>query len=199
MLRLSPTQERIVFLSAGALAAIGGAIALWPVSRRARVVEAATDALGITDARPFWRAVLPPGTPESQYPKDWCGAFALWCLHRAGLGLDLQWEFGPPNYGFLWRLPTTQDPLPGDIAYFDNNQHHALVTDIGLIGDRVGLINGNGTGAAVTASSTERTHAAAYYSIQPLIDAASSGSTLPWLLGSAAATGLGAWWLLPSR
>lgn len=198
-MRLSPLQERLALLGAGTLAVASGAIALWPVSRRSRVVDAATDALGVRDARAFWRDVLPAGTPESQYPKDWCGAFALWCLHQAGLGLDLQWEFGPPNYGFLWRLPTTQNPQPGDVAYFDTNQHHALVTDIGLIGDRVGLINGNGMGGAVTASSAQRSSAAAYYSIEPLVVAASAGSMLPWLVGSASAAGVAAWCLLPNK
>lgn len=194
---LTPAQERYVALGGGALLALGGALVFWPTSPRARVVEAATDMLGVKDARAFWRDVLPPGTPESSYPKDWCGAFALWALHQAGLGKDVLWEFGPPNFGFLYRLPHTNNPQPGDIAYFDTNQHHALVTDVGLIGGRLGLLNGNGTGGAVTASSIDPAQAAGFYSIQPLID--ERDSILPWLLGGTLLAGGAAYALLPSR
>ncbi len=195
--QLTPRQKQYGLIGVGVAGALTATALWWPSPPRARVVQAATDMLGVTDARAFWRDVLPPGTPESAYPKDWCGAFALWCLHQAGLGLDIGWQVG---MGFLSaNLPTTQTPQAGDIAYFTNNEHHAVVTDpdVGIPGS-VGLINGNGMNGAVSASTSG--NAAAYYSIQPLIDqAARNASSVPWLLGGAAVIGLGAYALLPSR
>lgn len=193
--QLTARQKQVGLLAGGAACALGSLVLLWPAPPRARVVQRATDMLGVTDARAFWRDVLPPGTPESAYPKDWCGAFALWCLHQAGLGLDLSWEVG---MGFLEHLPTTQHPQAGDIAYFDNNEHHAVVTDpdVGIPGS-VGLINGNGNAGAVSASTSSG--AAAYYSIQPLIDQAAANSSAPWLIGGIVVAGVAAYALLPSR
>lgn len=194
--KLSPRQQQYGLLGLGVAMAATATALWWPSPPRDRVVQRATDMLGVSDARAFWKDVLPPGTPESSYPKDWCGAFALWCLHQAGLGLDLSWQVG---MGFLQHLPTTQHPEAGDIAYFDNNQHHAVVTDpdVGIPGE-VGLVNGNGQNGAVSASSSA--NAAAYYSIQPLIDEANArASSVPWLLGGAVLVGGAAYALLPSR
>jgi hypothetical protein len=193
--QLTARQKQYGLLGLGGAAAIGSLILLWPPAPRARVVQRATDMLGVSDARAFWKDVLPRGTPESAYSKDWCGAFALWCLHQAGLGLDLSWEVG---MGFLQHLPTTQHPQAGDIAYFDNNEHHAVVTDpdVGIPGS-VGLINGNGNAGAVSASTSSG--AAAYYSIQPLIDRAQANSSTPWLIGGVVVAGVAAYALLPSR
>lgn len=96
---------------------------------------------------------------------EWCGIFALWVLHQAGLGVGIQWRIG---LGFLYRLPVTTDPKVGDIAYFTANQHHAIV--VGVHADTVDVINGNGQGGVVSASSPLKSKAAAYYSIQPWID-----------------------------
>lgn len=194
--KLTPRQQQYGLLGLGVALAATATALWWPVPPRDRVVRIAESQIGVTDARAFWKDVLPPGTPESSYPKDWCGAFALWCLHQAGLGLDLSWQVG---MGFLQHLPTTQTPQKGDIAYFTNNEHHAVVTDVNLgVLDEAGLINGNGTGGAVSSSISG--NAEAYYSIQPLIDqAAQNASPVPWLLGGAAVIGLGAYALLPSR
>lgn len=194
--RLTPRQKQYGLLALGGVAAIGSLVLLWPSGPRARVVQRATDMLGVTDPRAFWRDVLPPGTPESAYPKDWCGAFALWCLHQAGLGLDIDWQIG---LGFLdANLPKTDHPQAGDIAYFTNNQHHAVVTDpdVGIPGS-VGLVNGNGQNGAVSASTSS--NAAAYYSVQPLIDQAAASSATPWIAGGIALAGVAAYALLPSR
>jgi hypothetical protein len=195
--QLSPKQKQYGLIGVGVVGALAATALWWPEPPRARVVTAATNMLGVTDASIFWKDVLPPGTPPSSYPADWCGAFALWCLHQAGLGKDIYWQIG---LSFLSKyLPTTTNPMAGDIAYFNNNEHHAVVTDpdIGIPGS-VGLINGNGVGGAVTASTSS--NAAAYYSIQPLIDQlAAQGSSVPWLVGGAAVIGLGAYALLPSR
>jgi hypothetical protein len=83
------------------------------------------------DVRPtvYWADVLRQRETDP-HPKHWCGAFALYCLHQAGLGLELRWRFSSehdPRSGFLWALPRVHVPEPGDIAYFDHWQHHAIV------------------------------------------------------------------------
>jgi hypothetical protein len=105
---------------------------------------------------------------------EWCGIFALWVLRQAGI-TDKQWKVG---LGFLLTkphpLPTTDNPQPGDIAYFEQYQHQAMVASVSP--DTVELINGNGQGARVTVSNTPRTKAKAYYSIAPLLaDAIAKG------------------------
>lgn len=192
------TPQNYPLLGAGALALVGGAVVLMPPNYRDDVVGAAFRKIGVSDARPFWKEVLPAGTPESDYPRDWCGAFALWALNQAGLGRELEWVIG---LGFLGKLPITQNPLPGDIAYFDTNQHHAVVAEVGMPGDRVGLINGNGGGSPsrVTVSTSPRAAAKNYYSIEPLIAAARAKRTASFIVGGALVAGAAAWALLPSR
>lgn len=134
---------------------------------RARVVEIAGSQLGQANLNEYFRAVAPQfigGNPS------WCGIFALWALQQAGL-TDWRWETGR---GFLYRLPQTRDPKPGDIAYYDANQHQAVV--VRRRGDIVDVLNGNGVGGVVTASSPAFAKARAYYSIEPLITARLGGS-----------------------
>ena len=108
---------------------------------RMRVVDAATGELGPGRVAEYWRDVLGPawvGPP----PPHWCGAFALWCLHQAGLALDVQWRVGR---GFLMvgrrPLNATTSPQPGDIVYHTKFQHHAIVSHV--LGDKVHTIDGN--------------------------------------------------------
>lgn len=180
-----------------ALAALGAGAslwALWPVSPRVRVAQAAESQLGLRDATVYWADVL-PGYPASSYPKDWCGAFALWALHQAGLAKNLIWVIG---VGFLdGNLPTTTNPQIGDVAYFDTNEHHAVVVGVNQAAGTVDLINGNGTGGAVSASTTPISHVAGFYSIQNLLATAESDSPLPWIAASAVVLGAGTWALLP--
>lgn len=134
---------------------------------RAAVVAAAVSQIGNTDPALYWLDTLPGGTDPGD--ADWCGAFALWCLHRARLAQDWQWEIGS---GFLLStvhhsLPTTTEPKPGDIAYFDHNQHEAIVEAVSPSG--VSLINGNGSGGAVTRSTEPRSAVTAFFSIAPLL------------------------------
>ncbi len=180
-----------------ALAALGAGAsvyALWPTPPRLRVAQAAQSQLGLRNAAIYWADVL-PGYPPASYPKDWCGGFALWTLHQAGLAKNLIWTIG---LGFLsGNLPTTQNPQIGDIAYFTTNEHEAVVVGVDLAAGTVDLINGNGTGGAVSASTTPISHVAAFYSIQDLLSSAEGDSGLPWLAASAAVMGAGAWILLP--
>ncbi len=133
---------------------------------RAAVVAAAVSQIGNTDPALYWHDTLPGRDPGHA---DWCGAFALWCLHQARLALDWNWEIGS---GFLLStihpsLPTTAEPEPGDIAYFDHNQHEAVIEAVSPSG--VSLINGNGAGGAVTRSSVPRSAVTAFFSIAPLL------------------------------
>jgi hypothetical protein len=127
------------------------------------------DAAGIDGAiRSFWADVLKQA-PEAPHPKEWCGAFALWCIHQAGLGLELRWMFGPPHYGFLYNLPITHAPQPGDVAYLDKPyQHHAIVIEVE--GETVHTIDGNqGAESPIKAHSLPLSHWTAFYSIEPLL------------------------------
>lgn len=137
-----------------------------PLVGRAAVVAAAVSQLGNDDPAPYWADVL-PGKDAGE--ADWCGAFALWCLHQAGLALDWFWEI---EQGFALSdkhqsLPTTKTPLPGDMAYFDHNQHMAVVEAVTPAA--VSLINGNGTRGAVSRSTALRSDVTAFFSIAPLL------------------------------
>lgn len=119
--------------------------------------------------RGYWRDALPPrlGKPAAPpYPPQWCGAFALSCLHRAELGTSMAWEIGK---GFLYRLHTTHEPEPGDVAYLaEPFQHHAVVCHV--TGGIVATINGN-QGAAEPVKYYEHplAHWTAFYSIGSLL------------------------------
>lgn len=169
-----------VGISALVATAVAAVAVIWrdtEDSLRAKIVRAAVSQLDNTDPTPYWDDVL---SPEEKRPKDWCGAFALWCLHQAGLALGIKWKIGYP-YGFLLvppnALPTVRVPKPGDIAYFDRSQHHAVVEQVHSDGT-VSLINGNGynpqmaNGAIseVARSRVPLTEARAYFSIKPYID-----------------------------
>lgn len=137
------------------------------VSLRQKVVKAALSQVGRSDPTPYWLDVA--GKPQSS-SQSWCGAFALWCLHQAGLALHKYWTFG---YGFLLTqptpLPTTRDPRPGDIAYFTASEHQAVI--VAVYPDRtIELVNGNGEGRVVTHNVRRISETAAIYSIQPYID-----------------------------
>jgi hypothetical protein len=102
---------------------------------------------------------------KGSYPSNWCGVFILWVLHRAKIALDIKWII---EKGFLYRLPTTKNPKPGDVAYFNKNQHQALVHSV--IGNKVNLINGNGLYGKITLSSNvNMSDVTAFYDIEPFI------------------------------
>lgn len=131
---------------------------------RQRIVDIARAQLGKAELNRYFSAVAPEYVGSKP---EWCGIFALWVLNQAGLAPGVKWVVAK---GFLFRLPQTTSPKPGDIAYYTSNQHQAIV--VGVRGDTVDLINGNGMGGVVTASSPPLSKAAAYFSIQPWIDAA---------------------------
>lgn len=137
---------------------------------RAAVVAAARSQVGKRDLDTYFADAAPQFVNQKP-PPSWCGIGALWCLHQAGLAKDKMWQTG---LGFLLTkprpMPTTSEPKPGDIAYFDNLQHQAVV--LAVHPDTVDLANFNGAGGVVSLSNTDRAKAKAFYSIQPHIDAA---------------------------
>jgi hypothetical protein len=130
---------------------------------RQKVIKIALEQLGEQDPDTYW-AEVQPGLVRTG--ASWCGGFALWVLRQAGL-TEWPWIVGK---GFLFNLPITRNPLPGDIVYFQKLQHHAILKSID--GTTVMTIDGNQSPGE---SVRERTRAlgdvTAFYSIQPLIDA----------------------------
>ena len=131
-----------------------------PESKRKAVLDAARAELGKTDPTPYEVSVL--GYKSGKV--SWCGIFALAMLRKVGL-TNWLWELGR---GFLYRLPQTKDPKPGDLFYMNALQHHGIVEDI-LPDGRVVTLNGNSDGGAVARVVREPSTIAAYYSIEPLV------------------------------
>lgn len=97
------------------------------------------------------------------FDKNWCGIFILWALHQAGVAKGIKWIEGKGIPG----LKTTLLPKPGDIAYFNKMNHHALVKSVD--GDYVHLINGNGMNGVVSESTTPKKNVTGFYSIESLL------------------------------
>lgn len=140
---------------------------------RDRVVALASAEVGSSDPAKYWRDVLAQPW-HGAYPRHWCGAFALWCLRQAEL-TDWHWEVGK---GFLWRLPRTKTPEPGDIGYVDQPfQHHYVIADAGK--HTLTSVDGNQGSPGVQ----ERHRAVAkdtYFSIAPLLRADTMPSLPRW-------------------
>ena len=148
-----------------ALVVAGMAVLFWPRPVRQRIVSIAKSQLGPQDPQKYWSAVI-PGAKGQVFSGDWCGGFSLWVLHQAGIGRDVPWEIGK---GYLYLLPPTKDPQPGDIAYMDQPyQHHAVVAEID--GANVTTIDGNQPGDTVKIRTRPKSAWTAFYSVQPWID-----------------------------
>ena len=138
-----------------------------PEQLRQKVCEVAASQEGVIGADRYWREVLPKNW-QGPYPRHWCGAFALWCLHEA-LGCDWAWKIG---LGFLFRLTPTDDPKPGDICYSDKPyQHHAVLLASGV---DFGTITQDGTQGASPGQCLrvhrQRPKWSAIYSIESLVN-----------------------------
>lgn len=153
-----------MLMTAGICAVCGAALLAGDKSggkapdKRTRILEAARGELGKSDGRKYFDGVTAKN-PGPTLP-EWCGVFALWALHQAGLLRGVEWIYGK---GFLFRLPTTRSPKPGDVAYFLRNQHHAIVERIE--GPNVITIDGNHYGEVARVSRPIST-VAAFYSIE---------------------------------
>jgi hypothetical protein len=174
--RAMKTSSKLAFALGAVVTAIGiGSIFKETEdSLRQKVANAAASEMDKDDPTKYWVDVMGPGI----HPKDWCGAFALWALHQAGLALGIKWK---PTLGFLMVpptvLPTTKTPKVGDIAYFNRSQHHAVVRKVYADGS-VDLVNGNGynpkiaNGAKseVAPSHVKGSDVTYFFSIQPYIN-----------------------------
>lgn len=89
----------------------------------------------------------------------------MWVLREANLTSG-KWVMGK---GFASKLPQTKLPEPGDVAYFEHLQHHAIVEHI-LPNGALVTIDGNQPGESVRRRERHRGDATAFFSIQPLVD-----------------------------
>ncbi len=119
--------------------------------------------------REYWADVMPPGTPPRDYPEEWCGAFCLFCIHRAELGLAEFWR-GGFAVRCLRPIGALALPQPGDIAYFAQYQHHAIVETVHARERTFDSIDGNQP-AILRHMGRHVFAATAFYSIEPLIEA----------------------------
>jgi hypothetical protein len=129
---------------------------------RRRILEVARGELGEQNPDKYWAETAPAlgGSGAA-----WCGGFALWVLHEAGVGTEVPWVVGK---GFCFRLPQTSTPQPGDIAYFDRAQHHAIVVRVD--GDTLHTIDGNQPpGESVTERTRPVSDVRAFFDVGPLI------------------------------
>ncbi len=135
----------------------------FPIKNAARVAE-------------YWQRVLPSlwtGPP----PPHWCACFAMWCLQEAGL-TDARAELLPKPKNWLSfmsamhlnPLPARALPKPGDVAYFEKNQHHAVVMAVDEKTKTFDSVDGNQP-AILIHKGRALSGVKAFYSIQPLVDA----------------------------
>lgn len=142
------------------------------MTKRAAIVDRVTAEIGKSDASKYWREVLQSGPP---FPPHWCGAFALWALREDGL-CDWYWAIGK---GFLWRLPRTRTPRPGDMGYQDQPfQHHFVVVEVGQ--STFTSVDGNQGNPGVQERNRKLDLTKyAFYSIEPLLGDAATEDTKP--------------------
>jgi hypothetical protein len=102
--------------------------------------------------------------------RQWCGTFALKCLHESGLGRDIpaQEKSGKALRDLLPRIRYTE-ALPGDIVAW--GEHVAILVRIdGMV---MQTIDGTeGSQAVYGATRGIRQSDAVFFSIQPLINEA---------------------------
>ena len=99
---------------------------------------------------------------------EWCGIFALWCLHEAGI-TDVPWEIGR---GFVYRLPQTKTPAPADIFVTNGGLwHHGLVERHMLVDGKPWLESVEGNTPDVRRRSRPAPKNLLYYSIEPWLRA----------------------------
>lgn len=139
------------------------------------VVECALGEIGNDDPSKYWEeaAGISPSRAGA-VPAAWCGVFALWCLRKVLL-TDVLWKFGA---GFVYQAGLRQIRVtaaqPGDIAYFNRAQHHAVV--VGVLPDETALelVNGNSGGSGLANGRVSRSvkkmdRVTAVFSISPLV------------------------------
>lgn len=154
-----------------------GEVLDWRDAKRAAVVAAARGEIGDqTKGHPqvthYWRTVCPQfnAAQIAQLSKkqEWCGIFALWCLHQAGV-TSAPWELGR---GFAYRLERTHTPEPGDVFVGPGPLwHHGIVESLTIIGAKPWLASIEGNTPDVRRRDRPAPAGFAYYSISPWLRA----------------------------
>lgn len=154
-----------------------GEVLDWSDAKRAEIVRIAREEIGPqTKGHPrvfdYVQRVM-PDLKESQQRyaaknSEWCGIFALWCLHEAGI-TEVPWEIG---IGFVYRLPRTHDPKPGDIFVIPQPfWHHGVVESCAEKDGRKWLTSVEGNTPSVVRRDRPAPSTAQYYSIDPWLRA----------------------------
>lgn len=111
--------------------------------RRTAIVQYALSQVGPGDIPAYWAScgISPAPDPHSK-SGQWCGAFALACLHAALVATDVVWKVG---LGFIYpqHLSVTKSPQPGDILYSSHYQHHGVVESFDHATGTLTSIEGN--------------------------------------------------------
>jgi hypothetical protein len=133
---------------------------------RQHITSLAAREIGQGDRTKYFQGVL-PNQPEDPNKVEWCGIFLLWVLHQAGVMPNVKWEWGR---GFLYRLPQTTNPQPGDLGYKHHLNHQNMVVALDEDPAYLWTIDGNSTYGKVTGPNRQRKSAfAAFFSIDPVI------------------------------
>jgi hypothetical protein len=125
-------------------------------SKRVCAVNTAMREVGKTDFRKYYAGTI--DDPANTGALDWCGIFTLWVFHQCKMLTIYKWEIGK---GYLYNLPTTRSPVPGDVVYLERNNHHAILYDI--VGATVTTIDGNSTNGSVAINRRSIADIAAFY------------------------------------
>lgn len=153
-------------------AAVGGVLTAVLNSNktpREKIVEIAETQLGVQDPNKYWADVQPKLIDST---KAWCGGFALWAIHQAGIAKNIMWQIGK-GFTAINGLPITKNPKPGDIAYIDQPfQHHAIVKSFNPVTGELITVDGNQAGNTVKIVPRNIKNVTAIYSIEPFLNTA---------------------------
>lgn len=159
------TKEKVGLGLVGAGVVTAIALSIPTESRyRNKIIKIIEKERAEPDTSKYWSGILKNSNPP--YPKHWCGGLALWALKKAGLAKDVNWEIGK---GFLYKLKITKKPEVGDIAYFQKNQHHAVVKSINDDGT-ITTYDGNDIGGSIGMHNRDPKKVTAFYSIKKFIE-----------------------------
>ncbi len=84
------------------------------------------------------------GVGDRDAMPSWCGIFAFWSLHKAGIPMK-KWTLGKMTIPPEAVMPPGTAPQPGFLAYRNLRSHYALVSSAS--GTKVTTVNGNTAGA----------------------------------------------------
>jgi len=105
---------------------------------------------------------------------SWCGIFALWAIKKSGFPVGT-WRrgFGISSVSGITNVFT---PLPGDIGYINDNQHHCVIQRLSADGQTIFSIDGNsGIDGEIVPRSRPKRAFAAFYTISDRVTGATPG------------------------